>query len=320
MDSPRQAQAPQTDALAEGRRIYVGNLLYSVKPVDIETLLQETGFGQYEKIHISVDPISGRNPGYCFVEFTSVEEAERALTSLAGVTVFDRPVKVGPCHPKAASQRREPAGARWGSSTSSPSPSTAPAPTFQRWGDWSADKRKPAARDEQGPYGALKHLGEMKESDPDGRRVYVGGLGKMIDQSTNEEEIRELFAGYDIIAIGKRITPHPSTRDKPGNHHYCFLDFGSREEAERAVSALNGQVTPMGSLRVYIARGAAPPRRADEGTGSGDIIRRTQSPRERVARLEQPRPDRDDKEERNNRQRVIMESRSWRTSAPANAQ
>ena len=203
MDSPQ-----STTAVAEGRRIYMGNLLYSVKPTDVETVLQETGF-QYEKIHISIDPISGRNPGYCFVEFPTRDEAERALNTLQGVAVFDRPVKLGPCHPKtstrtggAESPRREPRAGNagtWGSSATS-SPSTKP--TFQRWGDWSGD-RAPASGttspNEQGPYGALKHLDEMKDGGrTDGKRLYVGGLGKMIDQEQNDAEIRELFAGYDV--------------------------------------------------------------------------------------------------------------------------
>lgn len=199
MDTPR-----SSDAAAEGRRLYMGNLLYSVKPSDVEQVLEQTGF-QYDKIHISVDPISGRNPGYCFVEFLTKDEADRALTNLQGITVYDRPVKLGPCHPKsntrsagADSPRREPrsgSAGTWGSS----SPSTN-RPTFQRWGDWSGDRSPaPAAQNEQGPYGALKHLDEMKDGGrTDGKRLYVGGLGKMIDQEQNDAEIRELFAGFDV--------------------------------------------------------------------------------------------------------------------------
>lgn len=200
MDSPR-----ASDAAAEGRRLYMGNLLYSVKPVDVEQVLQQTGF-QYDKIHISVDPISGRNPGYCFVEFLTKEEADRALTDLQGISVFDRPVKLGPCHPKsntrtggADSPRREARSGNagtWGSS----SPSTN-RPTFQRWGDWSGDRTPAGAagQNEQGPYGALQHLDETRNGEKmDGTRLYVGGLGKMIDQEQNDAEIQELFAGFDM--------------------------------------------------------------------------------------------------------------------------
>jgi len=246
------------DAVQEGRRIYMGNLLYSVKPVDVEEFLKHMGFGGYEKIHISVDPISGRNPGYCFVEFPTAAEAEAALTELParGASIFDRPVKVGPCRPKtntgsssnrdsnsrdsgsnpftSSPWRRGPtssddAGATnnssnpstpsraggWGPSSRSdrdqqrgngdsnsqtPSSSRREGPAFQRWGDWNGEKRTtPVAPREQGPYGALEHLGEMKaRDDSDGRRLYVGGLGKMIDQEHNQTEMSALFEGFDV--------------------------------------------------------------------------------------------------------------------------
>ena len=55
-------------------------------------------------------------------------------------------------------------------------------------------------------------------------------------------------------AIGKRITPHESTRDKPGNHHYCFVDFGTEDEAKEVIEALNGRNHGGGRLRVSAAR------------------------------------------------------------------
>ena len=181
-----------SDALSEGRRIYMGNLLYSVKPADVEAFLQDAGFTQYEKIHISVDPLSGRNPGYCFIEFTTREEAERALDSLAGIDLCGRSVKLGPCNPKTSSQRREGASA-----------SPAPRSTFDRWGDWRSGS-KPAASEEQREqrsYGTQRRttVGEAKEGVvQNNKRLYVGGLGEMIDQEQNDAEIREIFLGFEM--------------------------------------------------------------------------------------------------------------------------
>jgi RNA recognition motif-containing protein len=191
--------AQQSPALAEGRRIYVGNLLYSVTPTDIETLLQTAGF-DYENIHISVDPVSGRNPGYCFIEFKTPETADAALQTLDGVKVYDRSLKVGPCTPKSNTPR-------------DPSRKTAERPpTFERWGDWRGSSREqgatttaPAGRStserasQQGPYGAPQHLDDMKAAQfQDGTRLYVGGLGKMIDQDHNDREMSELFEGFEL--------------------------------------------------------------------------------------------------------------------------
>ncbi|KAK0734761.1 hypothetical protein B0T26DRAFT_820060 [Lasiosphaeria miniovina] len=317
--SPRpQFGQSSSDALAEGRRVYVGNLLYTVKPVDIESLLADAGFGSYEKIHISVDPISGRNPGYCFVEFPTPEEAERALASLSGVELLGRAVKVGPCRPKAG-------GAGAGAAQERPrGRDPQPRPTFERWGDWNGERAAPKADQQQGPYGALRHLSDMKASEPDGRRLYVGGLGKMIDQAQNEAEVKELFVGFQYEAIGKRITPHPSTMEKPGNHHYCFVDFPSAEEAARALAATNGKEVPGGFLRVFPARGKAPASARDgiddpetaatrpTAGGRGGFQRGTGG----AVAAKKPL---DDQEvaERNQRQRTIMEASSWRRGPAA---
>ena len=173
MDSGSQTQ--QRDALSEGRRIYVGNLLYSIKPADVEDLMRQTGFDQsFEQLHISIDPVSGRNPGYCFVEFTTREEADRALEVLAGASLFNRAIKVGPCNPKSSSQRES----RWNSSRGDDYK-----PTFQRWGDWKGGEDSQSGRreGEQGPQGAARHLDDRSRRNPEKAQLYIGGLGMMTD-------------------------------------------------------------------------------------------------------------------------------------------
>jgi RNA recognition motif-containing protein len=185
METVRSTEPQQRDALAEGRRIYLGNLLYSVKPADVEDLLRQSGFDQsFEKLHISIDPVSGRNPGYCFAEFATRDEADRALDSLPGVLLFNRPVKVGPCNPKT------PAQSRWGSKRSDDYN-----PTFQRWGDWKGQAEDSNA--EQGPHGAIRHLEERSRRNPDKASLYIGGLGKMINQEHHDTEMQEILAGFD---------------------------------------------------------------------------------------------------------------------------
>lgn len=52
--------------------------------------------------------------------------------------------------------------------------------------------------------------------------------------------MREVFRGFSLEAVSKQISPHPSKCSKPGNHYYFFVDFGSKEEAEEAVMAVDG--------------------------------------------------------------------------------
>lgn len=49
---------------------------------------------------MSIDPFTGRNPSFCFVDFESQEEAERALAELDGREIGGRPVKIGKGVPK----------------------------------------------------------------------------------------------------------------------------------------------------------------------------------------------------------------------------
>lgn len=197
--------------MAEGRRIYVGNLAYSVKPEDVEALLQAHSCTSYDKIHISVDPFTGRNPGYCFVEFGAREDADRALGALGGAEVLGRAIKVGPCLPKGqrgpgqgqdrgrdrdrdaerggerrsggwARERRERDGDNGGGNGG---------PTTQRWGDWSGAKGgSPSQKD--GPYAAPRHWEATEEK----KRLYVGGLPIMESQADCDQQVRELFAGF----------------------------------------------------------------------------------------------------------------------------
>lgn len=180
-----------SNSIAEGRRVYLGNILYRVEPHAIEQMLKDHGFeDRFEGIHISVDAVTGRNPGYCFVDFMTREDANEALSSLGGVTILDRPVKVGPCQPKGAERRWKSDGYK---------------PTFQRWGDWHGSRGKGFGQDggaavdshEQGPQGALDHLEEVKKGDPP-PRLYVGGLGRMINQEQNDAEIRVYFEGFNM--------------------------------------------------------------------------------------------------------------------------
>ncbi|KAK1624331.1 RNA recognition domain-containing protein [Colletotrichum phormii] len=301
----------QPAALEEGRRIYLGNLLYSVQPAEIEDMLKDNGYEGYEKIHISMDPVSARNPGYCFVDFAEREDAERALSSL-DARLRGRPLKVGPCEPK--KQNRS----RWQSDRE---------PAFNRWGDWSGSRgeggdeagRSPARTGrnggiESGPYGAIKHFDEVAATEGDGRRLYVGGLGPMVDQAQHQDEMQEILGGHKSLAISKRITPHESTRAKGGEHHYCFVDFATAEEADVAKNALDRKVWGTGRLRVNVAR-AMPDKLKDRTTPAE--IQNEKDNGERSA-WRKPRYDNSNRENRENRENSTRSSQPLRSAASGN--
>jgi hypothetical protein len=53
-----------------------------------------------ERIVISIDPFTGRNPSYCFVELKDKDQAEQAMQKLNEQEFFRCPLKVKPCIPK----------------------------------------------------------------------------------------------------------------------------------------------------------------------------------------------------------------------------
>ncbi|KAL6851159.1 hypothetical protein ACO1O0_008287 [Amphichorda felina] len=230
-----------SDAPSEGRRIYLGNIFYNVRPEEIREASQSSGFPDIENIHISVDPVTGRNPGYCFVEFATREMANAAIEGMSGVHIKGRPLKTGPSQnkrPTRSDERRR--GGGGGGYT----------PTFARWGDWKPEGNG-VRLDGQGPVGAEEHLIDVVQHQQRSR-VFVGGLGRMINQEHNDQELREIFKDFKVVAVGKRITPHPSTQTLPGKHHYAFVDLGTEEEALAAVKALNGRSWTESRLKVRV--------------------------------------------------------------------
>ncbi|KAH6609968.1 hypothetical protein Trco_003314 [Trichoderma cornu-damae] len=233
----------RNDALAEGRRIYLGaatcNLHYVLRSQDIEEFLLSNGFDDIENIHVSVDPVSARNPGYCFVDFAERATAERAITSLR-TTLRGREVKVGPCEPR---KKRNGEGR----------------PGFQRSGDWRNSSGDDGQQYQSGEGREQRSRGGFTRSDDvvdesQGKRLYVGGLAKMLDPEQNNQEVMDIFTGFNPSVIGKRIAPHESVRSPAGTYYYCFVDFETKEEAEAAMQALDGEPYDGGVLKVSLAK------------------------------------------------------------------
>ncbi|PGH32237.1 hypothetical protein GX50_04968 [[Emmonsia] crescens] len=225
--------SPAMKSFSEGRRLYVGNMPYMAKKKDVEALFTE-GETVYdvERIDISIDPFTGRNPSYCFVELESKQQADLAMVELDGKDMLGRPVKIKPGIPKSS---KEPFGRRdLATTTPEKQPSRF---AFERW------ERSDASS-------------HWYDYSAQGRRLFVGGLPRMPDQPTADYEIRKLFYGFNIEAISKVISPHQSKRSQPGNHYYLFVDLASSEDADRAIETLSGVSAVWGS-RVHInkARG-----------------------------------------------------------------
>ena len=80
-----------------GKRLYVGNLPYSVSEQD---LTEKFGaFGTVESTTLITDRDSGRSKGFGFVEMATDAEAQAAIAELNGTDYDGRPVTVNEAKP-----------------------------------------------------------------------------------------------------------------------------------------------------------------------------------------------------------------------------
>ena len=92
-----------------GRKLYVGNLAYSVSEQSLlETFSQ---VGTVESANLITDRDTGQSKGFGFIEMSSEGEAQRAIQELNGTSIEGRAIKVNEAKPKAS--RGGGGGGRW---------------------------------------------------------------------------------------------------------------------------------------------------------------------------------------------------------------
>src|SRR5215813_4249381 len=83
-----------------GRKLYVGNLPYEVGETELQELFGRAG--SVESVTVMRDQATGRARGFAFVEMSTDEEAQHAITALGGTQVGGRSLTVNEARPKAA--------------------------------------------------------------------------------------------------------------------------------------------------------------------------------------------------------------------------
>jgi len=85
-------------ALSVSKKIYVGNLPYSVTDSTLESNFAE--FGRVSSAKVMMDRETGRSKGFGFVEMASAEVAQAAITGLNGMSVDGRSIVVNLARPR----------------------------------------------------------------------------------------------------------------------------------------------------------------------------------------------------------------------------
>jgi len=81
-----------------GKKLYVGNLSYSISGADLEQMFG--AHGSVESAQVITDRDSGRSKGFGFVEMSSNEEAQAAIAALNGYQHEGRALTVNEAKPK----------------------------------------------------------------------------------------------------------------------------------------------------------------------------------------------------------------------------
>lgn len=212
-------------------------------------------------IDFSTDPFTGRNPSYCFVELSTREQADQAITQLTGRNIRGRDVKVkagvakSPYGSSPRRQQKQQLHRRWDAAYRQDGSSLTTFATFDRW-----------RRGDPNP--------PRKDLDSHPSRVYLGGLPRITDRERIARNIVRFFDGLQVYVssfffhlyapwylrfnhqylyfffsenISKLFTPSPAKNLAPGGHYYyLFIDFASPRDAQTAQDTLNGQRGPFG--------------------------------------------------------------------------
>src|SRR5262245_7161341 len=81
-----------------GKRLYVGNLSYSVDSSELESMF--SAHGSVQSAEVVSDRMTGRSKGFGFVEMASDDEAQKAITALNGQQNNGRALTVNEAKPR----------------------------------------------------------------------------------------------------------------------------------------------------------------------------------------------------------------------------
>jgi cold-inducible RNA-binding protein len=88
-----------------GNRVYIGNIPFKATEENIRGLFAE--IGEVVSIDLVTDARTGKPKGFAFVVMASDEEAQKAIESLNGTLLLDRPLSVSEANTQQPRERRD---------------------------------------------------------------------------------------------------------------------------------------------------------------------------------------------------------------------
>jgi len=81
------------------KKLYVGNISYQTTEEELNTLFSQAG--TVESVKIINDQYSGRSKGFGFVELSTQDEADKAISMFNGYSLGERKLIVNEARPQA---------------------------------------------------------------------------------------------------------------------------------------------------------------------------------------------------------------------------
>ena len=95
-----------------GKKLYFGNLSYEVDNAALEKMFIE--FGTVDDAKVITDRDTGQSKGFGFVEMSSDDEAQAAMSALDGKDIGGRAIKVNEAKPRESGGRGGRGGGGYG--------------------------------------------------------------------------------------------------------------------------------------------------------------------------------------------------------------
>lgn len=86
-------------------KLYVGNLSYATTEDELKSLFSNAG--TVTSVAVIKDRETGRSKGFAFVEMSTKEEADKAVSQYNGYTMGDRDLRISIARPKEEGGRRD---------------------------------------------------------------------------------------------------------------------------------------------------------------------------------------------------------------------
>ncbi|HEX6904623.1 MAG TPA: RNA-binding protein [Thermoanaerobaculia bacterium] len=81
-----------------GKKLYVGNLSYNLRDSDLEDMF--AAYGSVQSAQVIMDRDTGRSKGFGFVEMSSDQEAQEAISAMNGKDIEGRSLTVNEARPR----------------------------------------------------------------------------------------------------------------------------------------------------------------------------------------------------------------------------